>query len=55
VRIEVGQNMVFRPDGRVQHVECEPVVCAEMLEARFGDRGWPLGWLGPFVGLRGQA
>jgi hypothetical protein len=27
VAIEVGQNVVFRGDGRVQHVECPKVVC----------------------------
>ena len=27
VRIEVGTNVVFRRDGRVQHVECPNVVC----------------------------
>jgi hypothetical protein len=27
VRIEVGENVVFRRDGRVQHVECPKVVC----------------------------
>ena len=27
VNIEPGQNVVFRTDGRVQHVECPEVVC----------------------------
>jgi len=27
VRVDVGQNVVFRRDGRVQHVECPKVVC----------------------------
>ena len=27
VRIEPGQNVVFRVDGRVQHAECPKVIC----------------------------
>jgi len=27
VTIQAGQNVVFREDGRVNHVECPPVVC----------------------------
>jgi hypothetical protein len=29
VTIQVGQNVVFREDGRVNHVECPPVFCPE--------------------------
>ena len=29
VKIEPGVNFVFRVDGRVKHVECPPVPCAE--------------------------
>jgi hypothetical protein len=28
VTIQVGQNVTFRIDGRVQHVECPPVICS---------------------------
>ena len=27
VTVEVGQNVVFRDDGRVAHSECPPVAC----------------------------
>jgi len=26
-RIEVGENVIFRRDGRVQHIECPKIVC----------------------------
>jgi len=26
-RIQPGQNVVFRPDGRVHHAECPKVIC----------------------------
>jgi hypothetical protein len=26
--IEAGDHVVFRPDGRVNHVQCDPVICA---------------------------
>ena len=26
-RVQSGQNVVFRPDGRVEHAECPRVVC----------------------------
>ena len=29
VRIQPGMNIVFRVDGRLHHVECPPVTCAE--------------------------
>ena len=28
-RILPGNNVVFRVDGRVQHVDCPPVMCAQ--------------------------
>ena len=28
VAIESDQNVVFRPDGRVQHAHCPPVTCS---------------------------
>ena len=27
VKIQVGENLIFRPDGRVQHTNCPPVTC----------------------------
>ena len=27
IRVDVGQNVVFRADGRVHHVECPVVLC----------------------------
>ena len=27
VTVQVGQNVVFRADGRIQHAECPPVIC----------------------------
>ena len=26
-RVQVGQNVLFRPDGRVHHAECPKVTC----------------------------
>jgi hypothetical protein len=28
VRVQPGQNVVFRADGRVNHAECPTVICA---------------------------
>jgi hypothetical protein len=28
VHVQAGQNVVFRPDGRVSHVACPPVICS---------------------------
>jgi hypothetical protein len=27
VRIQIGQNVIFREDARVQHLECPEVLC----------------------------
>jgi hypothetical protein len=27
LRVQPGQNVVFRPDGRVHHAECPKVIC----------------------------
>ena len=27
VNVDVGQSIIFRTDGRVEHVECTPVMC----------------------------
>src|SRR2546427_12352163 len=27
VTVQVGQSVVFRADGRIQHAECLPVIC----------------------------
>jgi hypothetical protein len=38
VNIQAGQNVVFRIDGRVQHVECPQVLCPVCLrDVRPGD------------------
>ena len=28
VRVQAGENVLFRPDGRVHHTECPKVICS---------------------------
>ena len=36
--VAVGQNVMFRPDGRVEHAACPPITCPSCQERVFtGD------------------